>query len=421
MALLGAVMPHMKNAAVPKMELGPARVRASCTRSVSLARTVPGLSYLRGQSRMLSVKSRREAALACRASSEGDDKEAWKVQLRENEARDSEDMQAVEDEIERRIEELQARQSVEVSSNGGPAKTQLSGRVAEALSLLESGLIERGTEVRLMLLAAFCGEHLLLLGPPGTAKSELGRRLSLLCKGRYFERLLTRFSVPEELFGPLSLKGLEQDEYIRAVDGYLPTADVAFVDEIFKANSAILNSLLTILNEGLFDNGNERVKVPLTCMVGASNELPESEELDALYDRFLFRRMVSQVSASGLKDLLSLDALDERAMLEASEKLISSTEMRSSSMEASTVAVPDSVVELICDLRVWLQESCAPPVYISDRRLVKSINMLKVAAWTSGRSSVSEYDCLLLQHTFWQRPEDSDKIFRWLIERIGGT
>ena len=96
-----------------------------------------------------------------------------------------------------------------------------------------------------------------------------------MCGGAsFFERLLTRFSVPEELFGPLSMRGLENDQYVRQTEGYLPTATVAFVDEVFKANSAILNSLLTILNERLFDNGNERVKVPLLCLVGASNELP---------------------------------------------------------------------------------------------------------------------------------------------------
>lgn len=89
--------------------------------------------------------------------------------------------------------------------------------------------------------------------------------------------------------------GLENDEYVRQTDGYLPTAEVAFVDEIFKANSAILNALLTLLNERLFDNGNQRFEVPLLCLVGASNELPESEELDALYDRFLIRKHVSQV------------------------------------------------------------------------------------------------------------------------------
>ncbi|PNW72795.1 hypothetical protein CHLRE_15g644051v5 [Chlamydomonas reinhardtii] len=173
--------------------------------------------------------------------------------------------------------------------------SELRKRVVASIQKLSKGLLERDVEVRLLLLAALCCEHLLLLGPPGTAKSELSRRLSSLCGGTYFERLLTRFSVPEELFGPLSMKGLENDLYVRQTDGYLPTSEVAFVDEIFKANSAILNALLTLLNERLFDNGNQRLEAPLLCLVGASNEMPESEELDALYDRFLIRRTVSQV------------------------------------------------------------------------------------------------------------------------------
>jgi len=125
-------------------------------------------------------------------------------------------------------------------------------------------------------------------------ESEIGRRLSTLCGGPFFQRLFTRFTTPEEIFGPLSLQALEKDLYIRCTQGFLPTATVAFLDEIFKANSAILNSLLTILNERMFDNGaGTRVSCPLKCVIGASNELPDSEELDALLDRFLLRSYVT--------------------------------------------------------------------------------------------------------------------------------
>jgi MoxR-like ATPase len=281
-------------------------------------------------------------------------------------------------------------------ASGAPA--DLAAKIKAATATLESGLVERETEVRLLLLACFCGEHLLLLGPPGTAKSELGRRLSAVCGGgSFFERLLTRFSVPEELFGPLSMRGLENDQYVRQTEGYLPTATVAFIDEVFKANSAILNSLLTILNERLFDNGNQRTKVPLLCLVGASNELPESEELDALYDRFLLRSSVEQVSVGSLATLLTMRAGSTLPggggggvgqMAEGTDVGLSVSDFEGVKAAAeAAVDVPQSVVDLMVDLRSYLQNKCEPPVYVSDRRLVKSIALLRVVGAVHVESS----------------------------------
>jgi hypothetical protein len=123
-------------------------------------------------------------------------------------------------------------------------------------------------------------------GSPGTAKSALVRAIAQAFGGSYFERLLTKFSTPEELFGPISLKALEQDRYERVTAGKLPEAEFAFVDEVFKANSAILNSLLTAMNERLFHNDGAPAQMPLVSLFGASNELPEGKELEALFDRF---------------------------------------------------------------------------------------------------------------------------------------
>eukprot|EP00884_Botryococcus_braunii_P007468 jgi/Botrbrau1/16722/Bobra.0276s0002.1 len=316
----------------------------------------------------------------------------------------------------------------------------LTERLRAAITALQEGLVERDTEVRLLLLAALSGEHILYIGPPGTAKSELGRRLAAICtkdglQGKFFERLLTRFSVPEELFGPLSMRALEEDKYVRQLEGYLPDATVAFVDEIFKANSAILNTLLTILNERQFDNGNQRISVPLICLVGASNELPESEELDALYDRFLLRRKVSQVSAAGLQELLSnaaeLQALAAQEGGRAggtgaphlqeftAQKGLSVAELAEIRGAANrTVGVPQEITNVVTELRTWLQEKAEPPVYVSDRRLVKAIGLMKVAAYTSGRDKVSKYDCLLLKHTLWQQPDEAQRIEDWLLANL---
>jgi MoxR-like ATPase len=297
---------------------------------------------------------------------------------------------------------------------------------------LEAGLIERGTEVRLLLLGAITGEHVLFLGPPGTAKSELARRLSRLCDGSYYEKLLTRFSVPEELFGPLSMRALEEDQYVRQFKGYLPDSKIAFIDEIFKANSAILNALLSMLNERVFDNGNLRIKVPLTCLVAASNELPESEELDALYDRFLLRKKVDQVSPKGLSNLMSsLNNDDQRTESEllstrtddsrATTPIIpafdkSITSIRSEALHR--VHVPSDVVQLLIDVRNFLQNKLEPPIYVSDRRLVKSVNMLKVAAFTNGRLSINPFDCLLLRHCLWQNPREHEPIMKYILEKL---
>ncbi|KAH7616468.1 hypothetical protein Ndes2526B_g08560 [Nannochloris sp. 'desiccata'] len=319
-------------------------------------------------------------------------------------------------------------------------------RIETAIVEMSQGLIERDTEVRLLLLAALAGEHILYIGPPGTAKSELGRRLSRLCQGIYFERLLTRFSVPEELFGPLSMRALEEDQYIRQTQGYLPDATVAFIDEIFKANSAILNTLLTILNERLFDNGASRTHVPLLCLVGASNELPESEELDALYDRFLIRRQVSQVSPAGLLEMLSRGGAKRQAGalghpgaanpdsdLEGTGAVAQSRDRDSDTFQPlltvddfemtraraeAVVAVPPEVLNVIADLRSYLQDKCEPPVYVSDRRLVKAVALMQVAAYTSGRTVLADYDCLLLRHVLWQRPEECERIYEWLLTAL---
>src|SRR6476620_7309453 len=162
-----------------------------------------------------------------------------------------------------------------------------------AIQALRNSLVsrfpERETVIDGTLCAVLASEHVLLLGPPGTAKSALARAIAQAFSGEYFERLLTKFSTPEELFGPISLKALERDEFSRVISGKLPEAEFAFVDEIFKANSAILNSLLTLVNERVFHDDGVPVRVPLVTMFGASNELPEGKELEALFDRFILR------------------------------------------------------------------------------------------------------------------------------------
>eukprot|EP00667_Euglena_gracilis_P001010 EG_transcript_1011 len=292
-----------------------------------------------------------------------------------------------------------------------------SALLQEAVESLQSGLVGREVEARLLLLAVLCREHLLLLGPPGTAKSALSRQLATLASGRYFERLLTRFTTPEELFGPLSLKALEQDVYRRVIDGYLPTTEFAFLDEIFKANSAILNALLTLLNERAFDDGAFRLPAPLLCTVGASNELPESEELEALYDRFLLRRQVSPVSDDDVLQLLNAHGVARSSSSDFEHPADLMALFRDPNLVPDAmagVALPEHVGLLLRAARIHLRDTAQPSIYVSDRRLFQAQRMLRVAAWVQGRRVVTLPDCLLLQHVLWRQPEDAPALREWL-------
>ena len=282
---------------------------------------------------------------------------------------------------------------------------------------LEGGLVGRRDHARMLLLAAVAGENALLFGPPGTAKSLLARRLKdcFADEVRYFECLLTKFSMPEEVFGPVSLKGLEQDIFRRVYDRYMPGAGVAFIDETFKANSAILNSMLMILNEREFDTGNERIKVPLRCVVGASNEMPKESELEALYDRFIIRMRVDRLQdEEQLTQFLTNTA--EYVAPEASLRL-TKAELEAIAKAAKALPVEDPVIELLVELREWCH---GKGIKISDRRLVKIKQLLQVAATTSGRESASLSDAWVIRHCAWDdfTTDQAEKLAEWLDSRI---
>lgn len=288
-------------------------------------------------------------------------------------------------------------------------------RLRAALARLGQGLVARDEQVRCVLLAALCGEHVLLLGPPGTAKSEVARRLRGLVGGRWFERLLTRFTVPEELFGPLSLAALDEGRWCREVDGYLPTATVAFLDEVFKANSSILNALLTLLNERAFDQGPQRIAVPLWTLVAASNEMPTDAALQAFLDRFLFRCTVSPVPVEAFAALLA--SADSPAGELADDAALSPGSLAAFAAAAGSVAVPDEVVGLLAGVRDRLAEWS---IDVSDRRWVRTVRVLRIVAASHGRARVEPVDLGVLRWLFATDRAQTERIDAWFADLLGG-
>jgi len=288
-------------------------------------------------------------------------------------------------------------------------------RLSALVAALSQGLVERDEPARLLLLAALAGEHLLIVGPPGTAKSELARRLHRVVGGRWFERLLTRFTVPEEVFGPMSLAALDEGRYERDIAGYLPDASVAFLDEVFRANSAILNALLALLNERVFDQGAQRIRTPLVALVGAANEIPEDETLRAFLDRFLIRCFVDPVSDAGFAALLEAGgrtASDEPA----NAAHLSIDELAAARRAGQGVRVPAPIVATLGALRAALR---GMGVGVSDRRWVRAVSLLRVAAATAGRAEVGLDDLLLLKFVLPEHADQVAPVESWLLAQLG--
>ena len=273
--------------------------------------------------------------------------------------------------------------------------------------------IERDEVVDGALLALISGQHLLLIGPPGTAKSMLAKELCRRIDGSYFEWLLTKFTTPEEIFGPVSLPALEQGRFERVTAHKLPESEVAFLDEVFKANSAILNSLLTILNERRFYQGTQVIDVPLRTLVAASNELPEEDELAALYDRFLLRFTVGYVERDDhFKSLLTMDesvtdqvtTLDREALSELRTRI-------------DSIPLGKGILAELTEIRARLTSA---GVLASDRRYRQSLRVLKAAALLEGRERVTHRDLIWLEHMLWNDPEEQRKVLEVLSEMTTG-
>ncbi len=259
-------------------------------------------------------------------------------------------------------------------------------------------------------LAALLGrQHVLIIGPPGTAKSMLADELCRRLEGAtYFQWLLTKFTTPEELFGAVSLQGLERDEYRRVTALKLPEAHIAFLDEVFKANSSILNAILTLINERRFHNGRVITTVPLISLFGASNELPEDDELQALYDRFLLRFAVGYIE----EDFRFLKMLQARPVEVRTS--IGLEALQQAQSEAMALVVPDAVYRILADLR---RELARAQLVSSDRRYRQAVDLLRAHAYLHGCDRVTENDVFFLEHALWRQPSEHAEV-RATIHRL---
>lgn len=294
-------------------------------------------------------------------------------------------------------------------------------RIHALLKQLSAGMHEREQIIAVALLGAIAGHNTFLYGPPGTAKSLISRRLAAAFKSKsYFECLMNRFSTPEEVFGPVSIKELKEDRYVRKTEGYLPTAEFAFLDEIWKSSPAILNNLLTIINEHLFKNGSERVKVPLKSLIVASNEVPsENQGLDALYDRFIVRLHVPPIQESkNFENLLQSRPSSDAPEIDAN-LVIDEQELAQWRDQILDVQISKDTMQIVDYIRQELADNFDElNAYVSDRRWQRAAMLMKASAFCNGRNETNHSDAVLLKHCLWTTPENREKVAEIVMEAI---
>ncbi len=300
-------------------------------------------------------------------------------------------------------------------------------KVQGLLKQLCKGLYEREEAVQLALLSAIAGESIFLLGPPGVGKSLIARRLKYaFLDGVSFEYLMSKFSTPDEIFGPISIKKLkEEDKYERLTERYLPGANIVFLDEIWKAGPAIQNALLTILNEKIYRNGDEDMQVDIRGIITASNELPpKNANLAPIWDRFLIRLELGNIKKFGNFLTMITDTKDVYEDDIPDALKLSKKELDQWSKEIDAIEIGPEVLNTIQLVKIKLEEhnvrinNSGNPIIVHDRRWKKMIRLMRTAAFLNGRNKVDLMDCFLMQHCLWGSPEQQQKIRDILTEAI---
>jgi MoxR-like ATPase len=279
-------------------------------------------------------------------------------------------------------------------------------KVNKVLQHCKSTFVGKDDIIDLMGICLVGRENLFLLGPPGTAKSALVRELARQLNGKTFEYLLTRFTEPNELFGPFDIRRLREGDLVTNTEGMLPEANLIFLDELLNANSAILNSLLMVLNERIFRRGRETRNLPVLMIVGASNHLPEDDALQALFDRFLIRVRCDYVDPHHLNDVLDAGwVLEQKIANQTASDTIDTEEIRQLQNMIASVnmqGIRAAYIELIEKLR-------NAGVQVSDRRAVKLQRLIAASALLCKRIEAYRSDMWVLRY-IWDTDEQREVI-----------
>ncbi|HTQ48337.1 MAG TPA: AAA family ATPase [Polyangiaceae bacterium] len=289
-------------------------------------------------------------------------------------------------------------------------------RLARLARSLQDRYLGKDEVIRLLLVAAIAGEHAVLIGPPGTAKSALIRTFARLMHARYFEYLLTRFTEPNEIFGPVDIAAFREGRYERRTEGMLPDAEVVFLDEVFKSNSAILNALLTLLNERRYTSGGQVIKCPLLSAFGASNEVPTDETLTAIYDRFILRIRNDNLDAYHFQDLLQKGLEHEVLQMTDApvQPLVAAREL--AELQRGLLQRTRFGEDFFSQYKGIVFQIRAEGVSLSDRRVVKILKLFAASAYLDGRPQPDASDFFVLKHV-WNN-EDQAQILEAIVTPV---
>ncbi|MDC0718988.1 AAA family ATPase [Nannocystis bainbridge] len=289
-----------------------------------------------------------------------------------------------------------------------PSISDLARRLQDGARQLEQQFLGKEEIIRLLFISALAGEHMVMVGPPGTAKSAIVRAFAQVIDARFFDYLLTRFTEPNEIFGPVDIQAFRQGTYRRRIENMLPEAEVVFLDEIFKANSAILNSLLTLVNARRFTHGTSTVRVPLISLFAASNEVPTDEALSAIFDRFLLRVRCDYLDSYHFRGLLQKGIqleVQQMADVQVGRKVATAAELLSIQRDFSQHVKMSE--EFLTTFKGMVFQIRSEGIGLSDRRVVKLLKVFASSALFDGRDHVTDADLFILRHV-WNTPEQEE-------------